>query len=139
MKYLGIDYGTKRIGLAISDKGGFLAKPLMVVKNDSKVLESIIDLIKSEGVESVVIGESKNQAGQANSIEQDISDFIGLLTLKTFLPIKRVTESFSSFEAHHRQGKESKNARKSKITKTQNLDAKAAAIILQRHLDISKR
>jgi RNase H-fold protein (predicted Holliday junction resolvase) len=82
-----------------------------------------------------VIGESFDQNNNPNKISKELEEFIGLLTLKFFLPVHRQKEFFSSFEAHSRMGKEANDARKSKFTKTENIDAKAAAIILQRYLD----
>lgn len=138
MKYLGIDYGTKRIGLAISDNEGFLARPLSVIKNSEHIIQDIKKIIEDERIEVIVVGKSLNQDGDENKLEQEIQEFIGTLTMATFLPIERVNESFSSFEAHTRQGKESRIARQSKKEKTPDLDAKAAAVILQRFLDSNK-
>lgn len=135
MKYLGIDFGTKRVGIALSDDGGTFARPFSVVPNDSKLLESIQKIISEEKVESIVIGESKG-----NKVNQDIEEFIGQLTLTNMLPIDRMNESFSSYEAHAREGKESHNARQDKKPeKPDNLDARAAAVILQRFLETQSK
>ena len=138
MKYLGIDYGTKRIGLSLSDEEGLLARPFRVLNNSEKVAQEIKNLVESEAVDTIVVGKSLNQDGEANALEKEIQEFIGTLTMATFLPIERVNESFSSFEAHGREGKESRSARQSKKAKATDLDAKAAAVILQRFLDANK-
>lgn len=134
MKYLGIDFGTKRVGLAISDESGGFARPLEVLKNDKSLMENISAIIAKEGVGTIVVG-----ASEGNKVNEAINDFIGLLTFETMLPIEQVTEAFTSFEAHPRQGKESRDARKTKAPeKPADLDARAAAIILQRYLDKKK-
>lgn len=131
MKYLGIDFGTKRVGLAVSDDSGMLARPLVVVKNDAKMLSEIEKIIATERIESIVIG---NSAG--NKVQRDIEECIGQLTLATMLPVEMITEAFSSAEAHGRKGKEALSARQGKAPeKPADLDARAAAVILQRFLD----
>ena len=131
MKYLGIDYGTKRVGLAVSDAGGALARPLSVVKNSSSLVSDLEMLIAKEGVEAIVVGSS-----EGNKVQGDIMELIGTLTLATMLPVETVTEAFSSMEAHGSKGKERMSARATKAPeKPGDLDARAAAVILQRHLD----
>ena len=136
MKYLGIDFGTKRVGFAVSDSGGTLARPLSVAKNDSKLMYEFDKVVAGEGIECIVIG---NSAG--NPVQRDIEEFIGQITLTSMLPVEMMTEAFTSAEAHGRKGKESTNARMTKApTKPDDLDARAAAVILQRYLDThSKR
>src|SRR3989344_294976 len=58
MRYLGIDYGTKRVGLALSDEGGNMAFPLAVVKNDAKLNDTIVSFVKEKQVGAIVIGHS---------------------------------------------------------------------------------
>ncbi len=135
MRYLGIDYGTKRVGLALSDESGTIVRTLTVLKNDSKLIEEIEKIIATEGVEAMVVGNSGE-----NKVQTDINEFIWQIFLVTMLPVEQVTEAFTSFEAHGRQGKEGKNARQGKApTKPTNLDARAAAIILERFLDRKNR
>ncbi len=130
MKYLGIDFGTKRIGLAVTDESGTIVRTLDVVKNSPKVIEEIGKIINTEGVESIVVGDSTG-----SSVAEEIEDFISRLTFSTSLPVDRMNEAFTSFEAHGRLGKEMNNARSAKApTKPDNLDSRAAAIILERYL-----
>lgn len=135
MKYMGIDFGLKRVGLALSDEEGKFAFPKEVLKNDTNLVANINTIIKNKGASIIVVGESLNQYNQKNIIENDIEKFISVLDQEINLPIVREKEFFSSFEAHSREGKEQNNARESKKEKTDDLDAKAAAIILQRYLD----
>lgn len=75
MRYLGIDFGTKRIGLALSDEGGTMGFPYGTIPNDKKVFGAITDLITKEKVEAVVIGESKNFQGEANAVDKEAKMF----------------------------------------------------------------
>jgi RNase H-fold protein (predicted Holliday junction resolvase) len=70
--YLGIDYGTKRIGLASSDEEGKIAFPLSVLENDNKFIENLRHIIEEKEIKKVVIGESKNYKMQDNAIMTDI-------------------------------------------------------------------
>ena len=131
MKYLGIDFGTKRVGLAVSDESGSLARPLGVLKNDSSLFDEVDSVIAREGIESIVIG---NSAG--NAVQRQIDEFLAQITLTSMLPVETMNESFSSVEAHGRKGKEQTAARATKApAKPTDLDARAAAVILQRYLD----
>ena len=135
MKYLGIDFGTKRVGLAISDENATFAFPKETLKNDENLISNLKNIIESEKIEAIVIGESLDVEGLENKVNQDIKNFIEILNKEFNLPIEKEKEFFSSFEAHGRLGKESMNDRKTKIEKGNDLDSKAAAIILQRYLD----
>ena len=64
MKYLGIDYGTKRIGIAISDDTGTLAFPLTTVFANPQALQTIHALLKENRIEKIIIGESRNFRGE---------------------------------------------------------------------------
>jgi len=77
MKYLGIDYGTKRIGLAISGSEGILAHPYKTIKNNKNLTSIIGEIVKKESIESMVIGESLDEKGGYNQLEKEINDFRG--------------------------------------------------------------
>lgn len=135
MKYLGIDFGSKRVGVAISDEGGTIARPIAVLKNDTSLYGELDRIIAKEQVDSIVVGNSVG-----NKIQTEINEFIGAITLSTTLPVEMVNEALTSVEAHGRKGKEQKNARQEKAPKKPtDLDAKAAAVILQRYLDSQSR
>ena len=140
MKYLGIDYGTKRVGLAASDESGTLARPFAVILNDKKLIAEIAGIVAKEGIESIVVGYSQSNDGGDNKVNEAIQDFVASLTLETMLPIDMMNEAFTSYEAHGRKGKESNDARQMKApTKPADLDARAAAIILERFLEKKKK
>ena len=75
MKILGVDYGLKRIGIAISDEDNTMAFPKVVLQNDSKIIENFKKIIVENNVKKVVMGESKNFKMIDNKIMKDILDF----------------------------------------------------------------
>ena len=135
MKYLGIDYGTKRIGIAISDDTGSLAFARTVVPAGHGALSAIDEMVKQEGIEAIVIGESRNNQGELNEVMEDIGQFKQDLAQLTGLPVEYQQEFFSSTQAARQF--EPDDSRK-KNPAHNNLDASAAAIILQSYLDRKK-
>ena len=120
---MGIDYGEKRIGIALSDDEGTMAFPRSVIQNDKRAIEIIIALVKSEKVESIVVGESKNNNGEKNTIFDASKVFAEKLSDITGIPFLFEPELYTSAEAERLQGK------------NDMLDASAAAIILKSYLD----
>lgn len=135
MKYLGIDYGSKRIGLAISDEEGKLAFPSTIFPNTSHTMVEFQKFIEMHNIEACVIGESVDQDGNPNNIAISAKAFGEVIKAQLGLPVFYEKEFFTSFEAHGRQGKERFNARQVSYEKPDMLDARAAALILQRFLD----
>ena len=135
MKYLGIDYGTKRIGVATSDDTGSLAFPLTTVAAGREALSDIAELIKKEGVQKIVIGESRNLQGEANPLMEDIEQFKKDLEESTRLPVEYEQEFFSSTQAARQFAPD--GSRKDHPSQ-EKLDASAAAVILQSFLDKMK-
>lgn len=134
-KFIGIDYGTKRVGVALSDDGGKLAFPKEVLKNDDSLFPNLKKIIEEEGVNQIVIGESLNLDGTENKVNKMIREFAKDLEDKLKIQVHFEKEFMTSFEAHGRKGKEENNARTTSFEKPKNLDASAAALILQRYLD----
>jgi putative holliday junction resolvase len=123
MKYLGIDFGTKRIGLAISDETGLFAFPKSIIAFDEKTLDTINTLIMAEQIDKVILGYSVASNGMENDLVSKIEKFKTKLSAATHTPVVLEREDFSTFEAHRYQ------------VKAGNRDDSAAAIILQRFLD----
>jgi len=140
MKYLGIDYGAKHIGLAVSDRGGSIAMPKQIIENNENGYQEIVEMVATEQVESIVIGESKDFEGNPNQIQSAIEEFSQWLVAQTGLPINATTELFSSKMA--KQGTEHmirfnpRNIDRRKLHKRERrIDDKAATIMLQSFLD----
>ena len=123
MKYLGIDYGRKRVGVALSDANGRLAMPYAVVKRDTRIIESVAAIVRDEVVQEIVVGESVDQNGHPNPLMKDIEEFATRLGEYTSLPLHFEKEWMTSVHARQSTGDEG------------SVDASAAALILQRYLD----
>jgi putative holliday junction resolvase len=122
MKYLGIDYGTKRIGVAVSDDNHTLAFPLAVVETGPNALTEIAELLEKNRAEKIVLGESRNFKNEPNPLQEDIEQFKKDLEELTKLSVVFEPEFMTSALAA-REGE------------TKNIDASAAALILQSYLD----
>lgn len=126
MRFLGVDYGASRIGLALSDDGGSLAFPYAVYLNDKEFIEKIKTIYEKEGFDAVVIGESKNFQQIENTIMKEIRLFSDTIFKKNFdVPVYFEPEFLTTAEAKHYE-------------KPGMRDASAAAIILQSYLDKQK-
>lgn len=135
MKHLGIDYGSKRVGIAISDDGGTMAFPKVILPNDLSLISSINNLCKEEEVSAIVLGESHDLSGKPNKIMGSIEEFKRNLEAEIDIPIYFQKEFMTTIEARGRDGKEVNNARKTVKDKKTSVDSSAAALILQRFLD----
>ena len=144
MHYLGIDFGSKRVGVAISDETGKLAFPHSVVLNNKKLVDEIERIIKKENVTKIIIGESKDFKGVPNKIMVEIEKFKEILKEKTEIPILFEPEFMTSAQAEKgimsrrpdtQSDRESGFRLKRREVKNEMLDASAATIILQSFLD----
>lgn len=138
MKSLGIDYGTKKVGFAMSDNDGIMAFPLKIIKNDENLIKNILDIISENNIEIIFVGKSISQTGENNNVQKDIEKFLERLKEKMNIPIKTVIESFTSSHSRHGSDKSSFNDRKTKQINDGLVDAKAATLILQRGLETIK-
>jgi len=137
MRILGIDVGRRRIGLAISDVSGTLARPLMTLEVTA---ENAIDRVVAEvtrlaaddeGLASIVVGLPRHLDGTPSDETSHVRAFIDGLAARTAVPIVTGDERLTSREAEDRLAIRERDWRKRKAL----LDAAAAAIILQDHLD----
>lgn len=124
MKYLGIDYGARNIGIAVTDGSGALAFPQCVIPNDTKALAAIVELIRKEQVGRIVMGDTRADNGTGNTITPDAERFAEALGADTDIPITFASESWSSYEAARYASGDHHD------------DSVAAAIILQRYIDM---
>jgi putative Holliday junction resolvase len=125
MKYVGIDFGSKKVGFAQSDEEGKIAFPLMISPNDAQLLKDTVELIREVKVATVVIGESVDQKGKPNAIAKEARGFAAKLEKACDVKIVFEKEWFSTTEARKQPGKEGDH----------NVDDSSAAIVLQRYLD----
>ena len=126
MKLLGIDYGSKRVGIAVADTEANIAFPKGVFPNDKFLFGEIKKLCEGYGTEKIILGESKDFKGKDNKIMEDIRMFKKMLESDLKIEVVYEPEYMTSTEALHLQ------------EDTKMLDASAAAIILQSYLEKSK-
>lgn len=121
MKYLGIDWGEKRIGLSLGDSELKIASPFKVVSG----LNELVDIIKKEEIDEIIIGDPIKMSGR-ESDRAEFDEFVGNLKKKTSLSIELIDERLTSKAADSLPG--------DKKTKSER-DAIAAMLILQTYLD----
>lgn len=139
MRALGIDYGTKRIGLALSDEAGIVAHPLAIIQNSPRSINEVAQLCKDKAVQVIAFGKSVNSEGEDNLVSAQAKEFAEKIESATGLPVTFVYEGFSSFEAA-RMGRIEKPVANPHRHQHDNgaHDDRAAAVILQRFLDTHK-
>lgn len=137
-RVLGIDFGTRRVGLAISDASGTLARPLeaIAVQSDGDALDRVarrIDQLAGEddGLAAIVVGLPRRLDGTPGDQTARVTTFIDALKGRTSLAIVTEDERLSSREAESRLAVRERDWRRRKA----RLDAAAAAVVLQDYLD----
>lgn len=125
MKYLGIDFGSKKVGFAQSDDEGRMAYPLMIAPNDASLFKDTLELIREMKFGVVVIGESVDAKGKPNPIAKEARAFGAKVENSIDVKIVFEKEWYSTVEARKQPGNEDNH----------NVDDQAAAIVLQRYLD----
>ncbi len=136
MKYLGIDFGTKNIGLALSDRDGRVAFPYLQMKNSKILFDDLRKIVAKEGVEHIVLGYSVDSNGKENSVMEHVHAFKKELEDKILLPVSFQKEFMTSMLARQSfTGKTKLHARQTKQKKGDKDDMGAAILILQRYLD----
>jgi putative Holliday junction resolvase len=138
VRVLGIDVGARRVGLAISDASGTLARPLETIAVSgprdavSRVAERIAALgQEDEEVGAIVVGMPRRLDGSETTMTKSVVAFVDALRGRTGIPIAIEDERLTSVEAESRLADRERDWKKRK----QNLDAAAAAIVLQDYLD----
>jgi putative Holliday junction resolvase len=139
VRALGVDYGLRRIGLAISDASGTLARPLDTIDrarlpHDRAAAGAVlgrIAQIDDEPIAVIVVGWPRRLDGSPNDQTPRVEAFAAELRRQTPVPVVLQDERLSSHEAEARLATREKDWRRRKA----QLDAAAAAVILQDYLD----
>jgi putative Holliday junction resolvase len=142
VRVLGIDYGERRIGLALSDPTGLLASPWKKIANDANVAAAakrlaaeIRALQSADGLDAIVIGLPRRLSGEANEQTARVRKLAALLAAEVTAPISLQDERLTSHEADALLAVRERDWRKRK----EQIDAMAAALILQDFLDSRAR
>jgi len=126
MKIMGIDFGSKKIGIALTDDSGVMAFPYQVVPNNEQFLKYVESVVVEHKVAEIVIGHSLDNDGKPNQIHSAVESFMLDVTLALGIPVHLEPEQYSTKQARQIQGK-------SALT-----DASAAALILDSFITKNK-
>lgn len=118
--FLGIDYGSKRVGVAIGDEELKIARPLEILENNQELIQTIQSLASSHGITGLVVGLPRGLEGQETKYTQIVRTFAAELE-KLGLPVELQDEALTS--------------ELSGSTSAVPADDRAAAMILQDYLD----
>lgn len=130
MRYLAIDLGQKRTGLAICDAGEKIASPLCLITDQTSLIARVKKIAAEEEAGAIVIGLPLNMDGTEGAPVKNIRNFAARLEKEVNLPIHFQDERLTSFDAEQKLAGEFTRKKKKK-----RLDAIAAASILQAFLD----
>ena len=133
MRILGLDHGTKRIGVAVSDEMKMIATPLEYIEAEpfADFLERLKEIIRAREVELIVIGLPRNMDGSYGPAGLKVREFVAVLKDAIVTPIRTWDERLTSVQANRFliEADVRRSKRKEKVDQT------AAAILLQSYLD----
>jgi putative Holliday junction resolvase len=137
-RIIGVDYGSKRIGLSISDPLGIIARPIDALPNSENMFTALRTLAEREQIKLFVVGMPFNLKGQAAYKAEEVQGFIDRLKQETGLEIVPWDERFTTTMAH--QTLRDMGTKKSERQKKDGrIDSMAAALLLQNYLDSTKK
>lgn len=119
---MGIDYGTKRIGIALSDQEGTMAFPLEVLAYERAVVNNIKRVVQERGVKKIIIGLPFALDGKPTDATAGAWEFAKTLNRELGIPVDFADEIYTSQQAARIQGKK------------ESIDASSAALILDQYL-----
>ncbi len=140
MNYLGIDYGTKRIGFAVGNNITGIATPLETRLCDEGIFAYIENIVRERDTDHIIIGDTKDERGNDNAVTPLLEKFIKKLKSHIEIPITSIGEQMTSREAARLSGfdglaRKNQDNQKGRQKFSGDTDASAAALILQRYLD----
>jgi putative Holliday junction resolvase len=131
MRTLGIDWGEKRIGVALSDSNGTIATPYETIDNDSNVVEQLKRLISETGAEHIVLGFPISLSGEDSHASDLMKARLEMLRDQLPIELELIDERLTTVSAH----KQLAEAGLSEKKRRNKVDEMAATIILQAWLD----
>ncbi len=136
MKTLAIDYGAKRIGIAISDPLGALATPqeALVGLKDKHAAAAIRQLVQETQSEKVLLGLPRNMDGSYGEAADKVRSFGELLSAKLSVPVELIDERLTTVQASRLLHEQGVNAKKQRS----RIDSASAAVLLQAYLDANQ-
>jgi putative Holliday junction resolvase len=134
VKILSIDYGSRRVGMAMAGELA-VAIPHGALANDADLYKNLAELIQSEAVELIIVGDPRTLRGEAGPMSQAVTEFVDKLSALTTIPIKRVDERYTSHTAKQALIAGTSRKKREKKRRDGSLDAMAAALILSAWLE----
>ena len=134
-RVIGIDWGARRTGIAITDESRefVFVRPVVVALNSDDLVEKITQIINSEKVSGVVVGMPLRMDGTESDTTQNVRTFVSALEKHLDVPICMLDETLSSASAQEDMG------RVRRVDIKQKLDSESARVILENALSIIKR
>ena len=135
-RVLAIDYGKKRIGLAITDPLKLFAIPHSTISNDTNLIKNLLELIDEKSVKEIILGNPIKESGEDSDFSKEVRKFKLQLESKSGIEIILVDERYTSELAFKRviETVPSKKKRRDKSL----IDKNAAAIMLEEYLNNQK-
>ena len=134
-RILGIDYGEKRVGLAVSDSSGTIALPLEILPRSSQFIQSVKELMVDKDVDRIVVGLPRNMDGSLGPKAREVLAFKEELQEECRVPVETWDERLTTVQAIG----ELRRAGASRRKQAQTVDRIAAQILLQSYLDSRKQ
>lgn len=132
-RLLGVDYGSKRVGLSLSDPLGIIARGAGTVPNDGALLDRLADLAAAEDVRLIVVGMPYAPDGGLGRKGREVEEFVERLRMRTPVPVTTWDESGTSVAA---QGAlREAGMRKGRRREKGRTDEMAARLLLQEYMD----
>ncbi|WP_319472110.1 Holliday junction resolvase RuvX [uncultured Pseudodesulfovibrio sp.] len=133
MRALGIDFGLKRVGLAVSDRTGTLVSPYKTIERTTRnaLFDELLEIIQKEAVETIVVGLPLSLAGEDTLTTRQARNFAESLGRRTDVPIHLMDERLTSAQAEEELNAAGLHGKKRKMA----LDSQAAVVILRSWLE----
>jgi len=132
-RILGVDYGRKRIGLALSDEMGLTARPLatLVRENRQSDVRRLREICRRHGVKRIVVGHPLHMSGEAGPMANEAARFAGRLFKELTIPVDLQDERLTSWEAKQMAAETKSSSRR----KRGSIDDLAATVLLREYLE----
>ena len=131
---MGIDHGTVRVGIAISDPMQIIARPYKVIINNDDLFDEITSIIKKEKIGKIILGLPLNLDGKDTQKTREVRNFAEKLKISISIPIILWDERYTTVEANETLQKMGYNIHESKDV----IDKVAASLILRNYLENNK-
>lgn len=134
MRYLGLDLGSRTLGMALSDSSGIIASSYKIIRHDEeyeRLVQDVWDVVQEKNIDALVLGLPKNMNNTIGPKGELSLQFKDMLEKKTHLPVYLEDERLSTKEAENLLIKNDTSRKKRKKV----IDSMAATIILQSYLD----